>query len=188
MNPIASEIKRSIVHLIRGEVILYPTDTVWGLGCDARNTKAINKLYQIKDRDSNKPMLCMVSDLEMLKQYVEVRPEVAAYLKNTNRPTTVIYPEAKGLPSKLLAMDGSIAIRLVKDSFCTPLIKAFGAPIVSTSANKSQHPNPSSFEEIEDSILERVDYIVNLQSEKKLEPPSRLVKIAEDGSIDILRE
>lgn len=188
MNLIASEIDHSIAHLERGEVILYPTDTVWGLGCDARNSETIKKLYRIKERDSNKPMLCMVSDMEMLKQYVDVRPEVAAYLNNISRPTTVIYPEVKGLPSKLLALDGSIAIRIVNDPFCTPLIKTFGAPIVSTSANKSQHPNPSSFEEIEDSILERVDYIVNLQSEKKLEPPSRLVKIAKDGSINILRE
>lgn len=188
MNSIASEIERSIAYLKRGEVILYPTDTVWGLGCDARNIKAIAKIYRIKERDRNKPMLCMVSDLEMLKQYVKVRPEVAAYLKKTTRPTTVIYPEAKGLPSNLLAADDSIAIRIVNDPFCTPLIKAFGAPIVSTSANRSQHPNPSSFEEIEDSILERVDYIVNLQSKKKIEPPSRLVKIAQDGSIIILRD
>lgn len=187
LNPTDSEIERSIAHLKRGNIILYPTDTVWGIGCDARNSEAVAKIYQIKERDVNKPMLCMVSDFDMLKQYVRVRPEVETYLSKTTRPTTVIYPEVNGLPSNLLAIDGSIAIRVVTDSFCTPLIKAFGAPIVSTSANVSNHPNPSSFEEIEDSILERVDYIVNLQTEKKIGPPSRLVRIEEDGSIKILR-
>lgn len=188
LNPIASEIERSIVHLKQGNIILYPTDTVWGIGCDARNAEAVAKIYHIKERELSKPMLCMVSDLEMLKKYVDVRPEVKTYLRQIKRPTTVIYPEAKRLPSNLLATDGSIAIRVVNDPFCTALIKAFGGPIVSTSANVSKHPNPTSFEEIEKSILERVDYIVNLPAKKKIAPPSRLVRIAEDGTIIILRE
>lgn len=187
-NDTENEIERSIAHLNRGNVILYPTDTVWGIGCDARNSEAIAKIYQVKERDSNKAMLCMVSDLTMLKQYVQVRPEIEAYLMKMERPTTVIYPEAKGLSSKLKALDGSIAIRVVNDPFCTPLIKEFGAPIVSTSANLSKHPNPSSYEEIERSILEGVDYIVNLRTEKNTQAPSRLIRIAEDGSIITLRE
>ncbi len=188
LNTIESEIERSIAHLNRGDIILYPTDTVWGIGCDARNSEAIAKIYQVKERDSNKAMLCMVSDLTMLKQYVQVRPEIEAYLMKMERPTTVIYPEAKGLSSKLRALDGSFAIRVVNDPFCTPLIRKFGAPIVSTSANLSKHPNPSSYEEIERSILEGVDYIVNLRTEKNTQAPSRLIRIAEDGSIITLRE
>lgn len=188
MTTIRSEIEQSITHLKQGEIILYPTDTVWGIGCDARNTDAIAKIYRIKKRSSSKPMLCMVSDITMLKQYVQIRPEVEAFLKNQERPTTVIYPEAIGFPPELIAADGSIAIRVVTDSFCTPLIKQFGGPIVSTSANISNHPNPSSYEEIEESILEGVDYIVNLQTEKKMRSPSRLIRITEDGSIISLRE
>lgn len=188
MTKVKSEIEKSITHLEQGNVILYPTDTVWGIGCDARNSDAIAKIYGIKGRDSSKPMLCIVSDFEMLKQYVQIPPEIEEYLKKQERPTTVIYPEAKGLPPELIANDGSIAIRVVKDPFCTPLIKQFGGPIVSTSANISNQPNPSSYEKIEDSILERVDYIVNLQTEKKSQPPSRLIQITEDGSIISLRE
>lgn len=188
MNRIQLEIEQSISHLQQGNVILYPTDTVWGLGCDACNPEAISKIYRIKERDLNKPLLCMVSDFEMLKEYVIVRPEVEAYLHKAIRPTTVIYPEAKGFPSELLAADGSIAIRVVKDVFCTPLIQQFGGPIVSTSANISKHANPESYEEIEVSILERVDYIVNLQTEKKAQSPSRLIRITEDGRIIHLRE
>lgn len=188
LNYIESEIERSIAYLNRGDIILYPTDTVWGIGCDARNSEAIEKIYQIKKRESNKAMLCMVSDFAMLKQYVHVHPDIETYLKKIERPTTVIYPEAKGLSPKLKALDGSIAIRVVNDPFCTPLIKKFGAPIVSTSANLSKHPNPSSYEEIEKSILEGVDYIVNLQTEKNTQAPSRLIRINEDGSIISLRE
>lgn len=188
MTKIELEINKSITQLKQGNVILYPTDTVWGVGCDARNPNAIAKIYRIKERDTSKPMLCMVSDFEMLKQYVQLRPETEAYLKKVDRPTTVIYPETIGLPSELIANNGSIAIRVVMDSFCTALIKKFGGPIVSTSANISNRPNPNSYEEIEDSILERVDYIVNLQTEKKSQSPSRLIRISEDGSIISLRE
>lgn len=188
MSTIKLEIQQSITQLKKGNVILYPTDTVWGLGCDARNPEAIAKIYQIKERDTTKPMLCMVSDFKMLRQYVQVQPEIEEYLKNSLRPTTVIYPEATGFPTELLAKDGSVAIRVVTDSFCTPMIKKFGGPIVSTSANISNHPNPSSYEEIEESILEGVDYIVNLQTEKKSQSPSRLIRISEDGSIISLRD
>lgn len=188
MSKIESEIRESISYLKRGEVILYPTDTVWGIGCDAQNPEAIAKVYRIKERAANKPMLCMVSDFEMLRQYVELSPSIEKYLREQKRPTTVIYPSAKGLASTLKAADGSVAIRVVEHAFCTALIEQFGGPIVSTSANLSNLPNPSSYEEIEDSILERVDYIVNLQTEKKSQPPSRLIRISEEGSIISLRE
>ncbi len=188
MKSIDIEIENTIAALQSQKVILYPTDTVWGIGCDARNSVAVERIFQIKKRDPHKPMLCIVSDIEMLKQYVEVTPTIESYLKNVERPTTVIYPNAQGLASNLVAKNGSIAIRVVNDLFCTSLVKQFGAPIVSTSANISNHITPMTFEEIEESILEGVDYIVNLQTEKKSQSPSRLIQITEDGSIICLRE
>jgi len=190
-NPVENfekTIQQSLYHLSIGNTILYPTDTVWGIGCDALNPSAIDKVYSLKQRDSNKPLLCIVSDIEMLHQYVEVKPEIECMLQEIKRPTTIIYPKAKNLPSNLLARNGSIAIRLVRDPFCTPLIQQFGKPIVSTSANLSEHPTPKTFKEIGQSILERVDYIVNLQTQKKQHRPSRLIQVLENGTIICLRE
>lgn len=182
-----TEIQNSLKILQNSGTILYPTDTVWGIGCDARDEKAVEKIYKIKQRASNKALLCIVSDKEMLEEYVELNPTIEKLLSQITRPTTIIYPKAKGLAKNLLAADGSIAIRIVQDSFCKELIKEFGAPIVSSSANISQHNTPSSYKEIEASILEGVDYIVNLQTEKKSQAPSRLIQISSEGEIIILR-
>lgn len=183
-----TEIQNSLKALRETGTILYPTDTVWGIGCDARNEKAVEKIYKIKQRASNKALLCIVSDRKMLESYVEIGPEVERILAESTVPTTIIYPKAKALAKNLIAADGSIAIRIVQSEFCKELIREFGAPIVSTSANISKHKTPNSFKEIEASILEGVDYIVNLQTEKKSQAPSRLIQINPEGEIIILRD
>ena len=167
--------------------ILYPTDTVYGIGCDATNEEAVKKIYHIKQRDDNKALICLVSDLEMLKNYVNIIPKNALQvLETVTKPTTIIYNNPRGLAKNLIAKDQTIAIRIIKSGFAHELIKAFGKPIVSTSANLSGEPTPKTFDEISPQILNNVDYIVNLPVEQN-NPPSKILKIELDGKITIIR-
>jgi len=182
-------LKETIKVLNSERIFLYPTDTVYGVGCDATSEKAVSKIYQLKQRDDSKALICLVKDIEMLADYVEAIPEKAFnYLENTDRPTSIIYPKAKNLAPNLVAADGSIALRICRTEFCQKLFKAFGKPIVSTSANISGTPTPASFEDIQDEILKGVDYVVNLQQIQQNSKPSRIIRFDNEGNAHILRD
>jgi L-threonylcarbamoyladenylate synthase len=183
------DISSALKTLKQGGIILYPTDTVWGIGCDATNYEAVKKIYQLKQREDNKSMICLVSDLKMLNQFIEEIPE-AAYdiLKYAINPTTIIYDKPIRVSENLIANDNSLAIRVVKEGFCNELIKKLKKPIVSTSANISGKPTPKSFKEISQEIIKGVDYVVNLPHEKKAAKPSSIIKLTNDGKVKVIRK
>jgi L-threonylcarbamoyladenylate synthase len=184
------EIKNAIEVLRKGGTILYPTDTVWGIGCDARNKDAVAKVFNIKQRAEYKSMVILVCNETMLNRHVKEVPEVAwELLESAEEPLTIIYPEGRMLAEKLIAADGSIGIRLVRENFCNTLIHKFGKPIVSTSANISGENTPITFNEITLDILNKVDYIVNYRrDEANNGKSSTLIKVALNGEIKILRK
>ncbi len=183
------EIISAMAVLKRGGLILYPTDTIWGIGCDATNADAIERVYALKNRPGAKALICMVSDFKMLNQYVSDIPEVAYdILKYAAKPTTIIYDKPIRVAENLLAEDESLAIRVSKHNFSKALIRKYKRPIVSTSANISGQPSPNSFQEIDPAILEGVDYVVNLERNKKNGPPSAIIKLKNDGTVQIIRD
>ncbi len=175
--------------LIDGKSILYPTDTIWGIGCDATNFEAVSTVYKIKQREESKSLIVLVSSIEMLLDYVITVPEKALDLiSSSKKPTTIIYRNPKHLSANCIASDNTIAIRIVQDEFCKQLIEEFGKPLVSTSANISGEDTPKSFSEISKTILHSVDYIVNLQQDKIAETSSRILRITEDDEVEVIRE
>lgn len=183
------EILNSLKVLRNGGVLLYPTDTIWGIGCDATNKKAVEKIYLIKKRPESKSLIILLDDVEKLKHYVTHVPDIAwDLIRNVERPLTIIYPKAKNLPENVLAEDHSIAIRIVKNEFCKQMIQSFGKPIVSSSANISGEPAPLVFNNIPQEIIEQVDYVVNLNQELLQEvKPSRIIKLNEKGEFEVIR-
>ncbi|MGB0879656.1 MAG: L-threonylcarbamoyladenylate synthase [Polaribacter sp.] len=181
-----TEISTTKACLEAGKTILYPTDTVWGIGCDATNFEAVSKIYTIKNREESKSLIVLVSSLNMLKKYVQVSKKALEILQNTEKPTTIIYKNSKGFAENIMAEDDSIAVRIVQDDFCRKLIKQFGKPIVSTSANISGKSTPKSFSEIDNTILDNVDYVVNLYQHKKTNKSSTILKIV-GNKIEVLR-
>ena len=184
-----TEIENAIAILKKGGIILYPTDTVWGIGCDATHPLAIESIYKLKKRANDKSLICLVSDLNMLEQYVEKVPK-AAYdvLKFSVTPTTIVYDDPIRISENLIAADNSLAIRIVEDEFCNKLIRKFKRPLVSTSANISGEKTPTNFQEISKEILEGVDYVVNLHRDKKASKPSTIIKIKNDGTVKVIRD
>ncbi|WNW02311.1 L-threonylcarbamoyladenylate synthase [Tenacibaculum sp. HL-MS23] len=181
MNKIINTLKQ-------GKTILYPTDTVWGLGCDATNEEAVKKIYQLKKREESKSLIILVDSIEMLRKYLDEIPEKAIEVLNSlEKPTTIIYKNPKNLAKNTIASDNTIAIRIPQDGFCLELIKEFGKPIVSTSANISGEPTPKSFSEISKAILQSVDYVVDLHGDKITEKSSTILKIEGDYVI-VIRE
>ncbi len=182
------EVKKSIQVLRNGGVVLYPTDTIWGIGCDATNELAVKRIFEIKNRPSSKSMIVLVAEVTQLEFYADI-PEVAYDMAEyTEKPLTIIYPNAKHIAPTLIGEDGTIAIRIVKDEFCKMLINSLRKPLVSTSANISGDPSPAFFDEIRDDIKSKVDYIVPLrQSETGKATPSRIIKIGMNGAIEIIR-
>ncbi|MEZ4858102.1 MAG: L-threonylcarbamoyladenylate synthase [Flavobacteriaceae bacterium] len=182
------EIEKALTILKRGGIILYPTDTVWGIGCDATNPDAIDAIFKLKKRAESKSMICLVSDYKMLNQYVEEIPEVAYdILKYAVKPTTIIYDNPIRVAENLVADDNSLAIRVVKDDFCNTLIRKLKKPLVSTSANISGEKTPLQFKEISPLILGGVDYVVNLHQNKKSVKPSSIIKLKNDGTVTVIR-
>ncbi|MBI5218873.1 MAG: threonylcarbamoyl-AMP synthase [Bacteroidia bacterium] len=175
--------------LKEGGVVLYPTDTVWGIGCDATNSEAVAKIYKIKQREDAKSMIILVDSLQMIFNYVKEIPDIALQLIETNdKPMTLVYPGAENLAGNLINHDGSIGIRITSDEFCKKLIGKFRKPIVSTSANLSGKKHPGNFSEIEKTILNQVDYIVKwMQNDKARPMPSSIIKVGLKGEIEILR-
>lgn len=184
------DIKKAIEVLKNGGTILYPTDTVWGIGCDATNEKAVSKIYALKKRDDNKSMLVLVDHIDKLSLYLRQVPDLADDLISmSNKPLTIIYPGAVNLAQNLIADDGSIGIRVTSDEFCQKLISRFKKPIISTSANISNMPAPSIFVEISDEIKKSVDYVVGWrQDDTHKTKPSGIIKLGLNGEIKIIRE
>lgn len=184
-----TEIENCITVLKKGGLILYPTDTVWGIGCDATNPEAVDKVFKLKQRSDEKSLICLVHDFRMLNEYVENVPEVAYdILKFAKKPTTIIYDDPIRVAENIIAADNSLAIRVTKDEFCKKMIQRFRKPLVSTSANISGEKTPQSYAEIDPLILEGVDYVVNLHHEKKSGKPSSIIKLKNDGSVKVIRE
>lgn len=183
------DINRSLEVLRNGGVILYPTDTVWGIGCDATNAEAISRIYKIKKRDDSKSMLVLLDNESRLSSYVREIPEVAwELIEVTDNPLTIIYPGAKNLAANLVAEDGSVGIRIARDKFCMELIGRFKKPLVSTSANVSGEKAPAIFDEISPCIRSSVDYIVNWRrNDTKKSAPSSIIKIDDAGRFIIIR-
>ncbi len=184
------EIKKVIDVLRNGGIILYPTDTVWGIGCDATNTEAVEKIYKLKNRADSKSMIILVHDVSMIYGYVHDVPDAALQLIDVNdQPMTIVYSNAENLPENLIHSDGTIGIRVSDDVFCRELIKRFKKPIVSTSANLSEKPAPTIFPEIEKYIRDGVDYVVkHRQNDRTKRNPSSIIKVGINGEIVIFRE
>ena len=174
-------------YLEDGKTLLYPTDTIWGLGCDATNKAAVEKIYALKKRDFSKPLIALVADANMLSNYVSELPENIHTLLKSDVPTTLVYPNGKGLAKGVMAPNGSVGIRIPTAGFALDLVKSFGKPIVSTSANISDAPIPESFDEIDPHILAQVDEVVPLNKEKVARIPSQVLQIMPDGSVKQLR-
>lgn len=183
------EIIKTARILEKGGTILYPTDTIWGIGCDATNSKAVQKVKKIKSRYSEKSFIILLDQAEKLVQYVEKVPEIAWDLLNSiDTPLTVVYPNARNLAKNVIASDNSIAIRIVKDQFCQRLINLFNKPIVSTSANFPGEKPPMMFSNISREIINKVDYVVDVNRDKlKNLKASTMIRIREDGEYTILR-
>ena len=164
--------------LKQGGLILYPTDTIWGIGCDATNSDAVSRIYKLKKRHDSKALISLVANKNQLKDITGYVPEIDI----TSKPTTIIYPSALTLSEKLLAKNGSAAIRIVQDDFCKKIIQGFGKAIVSTSANISGTASPKKFSEISQEIKNNVDYIVNLRHNELMATPSTILMINKDGS------
>lgn len=184
------EISAAIETLKLGGIILYPTDTIWGLGCDATNNEAVARIYSIKKRKDEKSMLILLDDAGKLYDYVKQVPDIALNLiEVADKPLTLIYPGAQNLAENLIAEDGSIGIRIVKDEFCRKLIARFGKPVVSTSANISGMPWPPNFQKIDRSIVKLVDYVVKFrQKEDTRGKPSGIIKLGPSGEVLVIRE
>ncbi len=179
----------ALASLKAGGVILYPSDTIWGLGCDVRQDAAIEKIWQIKQRPAEKGLIVLISKIEQLSEYVEEVPEIAWDLVEfAEDPLTVIYPKGKNVSTHLLGPDGSIAIRLVKDEFCKGLVYRYQRAIVSTSANISGSPSPIDFTSISAEIKDQVDYILQAPKAKQASTkPSKIVKLGLGGEFTLIR-
>lgn len=179
----------AIASLKAGGVILYPSDTIWGIGCDVRSNAAIEKIWQIKQRPAEKGLIVLISKIEQLSEYVEEVPEIAWDLVDfAEDPLTVIYPKGKNVSTHLLGPDGSIAIRLLKDEFCKGLVYRYQRAIVSTSANISGSPSPIDFQSVDPEIKDQVDYILQPEMLKpKGVKPSKIVKLGLGGEFTMIR-
>jgi len=184
------DLKKAVEILKTGGIILYPTDTIWGIGCDATNEDAVQRVYRIKKREDSKSMLVLMENPALLDRYVDDVPEVAwDLIEITTTPLTVIYPQAKNLAKNLVAEDGSIGIRFTREEFTRQLLLRFRRPLVSTSANISGEKSPAFFGEISEDIKSQVDYIVRYrQDDTTPAQPSSIIKLGAGGRIDIIRK
>jgi len=183
------DIGNCIKALEKGGLILYPTDTIWGIGCDATNEMAVAEIYRLKKRSDEKSMIVLLEDEKEISNYVtQADPRIFDYIKGVKKPTTFIYEGGVGLASNLVQQDGTIGIRVTTDPFCRQLIRKFGKPVVSTSANISGYPPPEVFTDIDIVIKNGVDYIVqHRQDDTTPAFPSSIIKWNADGSLTIIR-
>jgi L-threonylcarbamoyladenylate synthase len=183
------DIKRCVDVLQQGGVIVYPTDTVWGIGCDATNEAAVEKVFALKQRPSQKSMIVLLADARDILQYVAAPPpDIIALAEAFETPTTVIYDHALGLAENAIAEDGSIGIRVTDDAFCKALIKRFRKPIISTSANISGAPTPAIYAQIENALIAGADYVVqHRQDDEEPRASSRIARMDDEGNLTFLR-
>lgn len=184
------DVKAAVEALKEGKVILYPTDTIWGLGCDPQNEEAVKKIYQIKGREEGKAMIILVERIEQLRDYVVQVPDLAwDIVEFAENPLTAIYPKGKNVSGNLLPPEGTIAIRVVKDEFCKAVIRKFGKAIVSTSANRSGERSPGNFSEIHPEIIAAADYVAEWRREDKTTAnPSTIIEIGLKGEVKFIRK
>ncbi|MBE8720086.1 L-threonylcarbamoyladenylate synthase [Sphingobacterium pedocola] len=184
------DLNKALDTLKSGGLILYPTDTIWGIGCDATNREAVEKVFALKGRDKSKSLIVLLHSDNQLAGYVHDVPEIAYELiEATDRPLTIVYSKSKNLPENVVAEDGSIGIRIVEHPFCQQLLQRLRKPIISTSANMSGMASASSFNEISDEIKEGVDYIVKFGQQDKSEgKPSVIMKMDSSGKFEFLRK
>jgi len=184
------EVDAAVDALLLQQVILYPTDTVWGLGCDAEVPKAVEQLYKIKGRPEGKPSIVLVADLKMLAHYVSEVPEaLEAALAAQTRPTTYILPAAHHLAPQLIGPNGTIGLRIPQDEFCHKVVRRLGHGLVSTSANVSGEPTPATYVTVDPRIIRQADYVVNWrQNDVTTVAPSRMVRFTRDGQLEVVRD
>jgi L-threonylcarbamoyladenylate synthase len=189
-NSFAEDVIKAVEVLRSGGIILYPTDTIWGIGCDATNPLAVNRIYEIKQRQDTKSMLILMENPNLLNSYISEVPEIAwELIEVADTPLTIVYPGAKNLAINLLATDGSVGIRITNEAFTQQLIQRFHKPVVSTSANISGQKSPQNFAEISDEIKQSVDYIVSFrQDDLTRSNPSGIIKLGVGGQIEIIRK
>ena len=189
-NPeVNAEVHKANEVLQNGGIILYPTDTVWGIGCDATNPEAIAKIYKLKQRVETQSMICLVNGEKMIYSIFKDIPEVAWQIMDlSEKPTTLILDKPRNVAPNIVATDDTLGIRLVKEPFCFKLMERMKKPLVSTSANISGQPTPKSFKEISPEIIKGVDYVVNLNHEKICDKPSTIIKLSLDNQVKIIRK
>lgn len=184
------EIEKALQVLKDGGIILYPTDTIWGIGCDACNAEAVDKVFKLKGRDEAKSMIVLLDTENKLPSYVRDVPDIAYDLiEYAENPLTIIFSGAKNLAPNTIAKDGTVGIRITRDEFSKTLIQRFKKPIISTSANLSNQPSPGNFHEISDEIIQGVDLVVNWnQEDMKQKKPSTIMKLEPDGRFAFIRK
>jgi L-threonylcarbamoyladenylate synthase len=190
LNKLTDDLNKAIAVLRTGGLILYPTDTIWGIGCDATNPEAVDKIYKLKQRENSKSLIVLIDKSGRIPSYVQEMPEIAwDLIELSDKPLTIIYPKAKNLAKNLIAPDGSIGIRVVNHDFCNKLISRFGRPIVSTSANISGKPFPKSLSNIDKAIKSGVDYIVSEEFDHPIsDKPSGIIMLDVNGEVKVIRE
>lgn len=198
MNDINSEVHNAFEVIKNGGIILYPTDTVWGIGCDATNPEAVKKIYALKQREETKSMIVLMNGERMMYNVFKEIPEVAWQILDLSdpsdselakqKPTTLILDNPRNVAENVIAEDKTLGVRLVKEPFCFKLMERMKKPLVSTSANISGEPTPKSFKEISPEIIKGVDYVVNLHHEKICDKPSTIIKITNDSQVKIIRK
>ncbi|MCC8408875.1 threonylcarbamoyl-AMP synthase [Mucilaginibacter sp. UR6-1] len=183
------EVAKALKIVQDGGIILYPTDTIWGIGCDATNTEAVKKIFSLKQREEAKSMIILLDTDNKLPSYVREVPDIAYDLiEFAENPLTLVMPGAKNISEALIAADGSVGIRVAKHPFCEQLIQRLRKPLVSTSANISGQPSPQNFGEISPEIIEGVDYVVDIdQHDTSLKKPSTIMRLAPDGRFEFIR-
>lgn len=184
------DINKAIEVIKEGGIVLYPTDTVWGIGCDATNEDAVRKIYELKQREDSKSMLVLMENPGLIDRYVDEMPDVAwELIEVADKPMTIIYPNAKNLASNLIPEEKTIGIRITEEKFTKDLIRRIRKPLVSTSANISGQPTPANFAEISDEIKNGVDYVVQFrQDDLEKKQASSIIKLGTGGQIQVLRK
>ena len=184
-----NDLQSALAVLQSGGLILYPTDTIWGIGCDATLSPAVQRIIGVKERADHKSFVILVSDLDMLEQYVEEVPPMAySLIEVSDKPLTLVYPQARNLAPEVVGADGTVAIRVVNHPFCQELIRRFGKPIVSTSANRAGAPSPKCFEDIEPELRAQLEHCVDPKWEAPATgQPSSIIKISLNGAVQIIR-
>ena len=191
MDPklIATEVHNAYEVIAKGGIILYPTDTVWGIGCDATNEEAVKKIYALKQREETKSMIVLMNGDRMLHSVFHSIPEVAwQILDLSEKPTTLILDQPKNVAKNIIASDNTLGMRLVKEPFCFKLMERMKRPLVSTSANISGEPTPQSFKEISPAIINGVDYVVQLHHDKVNGKPSTIIKLTQEAQVTVIRK